>query len=461
MLKRSRRMTAFLTAFLFVFSQIAWPEPSVPIDFNKTVQPVSEALQAESAESQEPTPKTSIDFLANTSPLSAAAAEENKEQPVILFAAQDEPALQIIRTKTATNRSGQVTGFSEEIRDSEGNLLYTLTRSSIRYDKQGSLISYKDTFKFPDKTVLTGTYQNDTYLLKGTWRSSPNGSQAIERRFDLNAGQRLLIDPDRKETSLINDTLWTGFGESTVLGDFEVIRYKETQDKSGRTTSYEEHVFDPATGELLYTLKRTSIRYDRNTGELISYKDTFTFPDKTSLVGTFKEGAYILKGTWRSSPNGNQGIEHHFNLTQDQRLLIDPNRKTSAFIGDTLFTGFGESTIMGDFEVIRYKETQDREGRATGFEEHVFKDGLYLYQLTHSSVKYDKVTGEMIFYKDTVAFQNKKKLTMTFDAKKSMILNGNLPDGFSFRNLLIHEVQSQYRVFYNEQDGLFYAHGLD
>ena len=195
MAKRFQKAAAFLTVFFFTASQIAWPEPSVPIDFNKAVQPVSEALQAESAESQEPTPKTSVDFLQG-SPLSTATAEEGEEPPVILAAAQDDPAPQITRIKPTTNKKGQETGFTEEIRDPEGNLLYTLTRSSIRYDKQGNLISYKDPFKFPDKTSLVGTFATKGtgqefdlspffYTLKGTWRSSPNGNQPVEHHLTL------------------------------------------------------------------------------------------------------------------------------------------------------------------------------------------------------------------------------------------------------------------------------------
>src|SRR3990167_5062852 len=132
MAKRFQKAAAFLTVFFFTASQIAWPEPSVPIDFNKAVQPVSEVLQDASAEDQESIPQTSIDFLADHSPLSAASVEEDKQPLIILNEAQDDPPLQIIRTKTTTNKKGQVTGFQEEIRDSEGNLLYTVKRTSIR-----------------------------------------------------------------------------------------------------------------------------------------------------------------------------------------------------------------------------------------------------------------------------------------------------------------------------------------
>lgn len=364
----------------------------------------------------------------------------------------------VVRYYETRDKPGRITGFEEYVYDEESSaLIYKTKRTSVKYDKTGVLTNYSEQLIFPDKTVFTGAWKSGHYRLTGKTANAPLGTQAVERHFDFSADSQFFFD-DRKSTLIIDQKIISGFYETRIEGEFEIRRYKETYDSQGRLTGFEEYVYDAGTKVFLYKTLRYSMRYDKN-GNLALYAEQFIFPDKNILRGSWTQGHYRLKGTTKSVPTAKQTLDRHFDFDADGQLFMDLTRGDVQTIGNQIVTGLYETRATGEFEIRRYLESRNSLGQATAYEEYVYRNGIYQYKIIRRSIKYDRTTGALLSYADTLYFPTGRTLKMSYDARNQFLVNGSPDPSVSIRNLKIPSVTVVDEVFYRADEKLFYVYG--
>ncbi len=330
----------------------------------------------------------------------------------------------VIRYVTQVDTKGVVKGFEELIFDLSGNFLYALKRSGMRYNrKTNELEGYTDNFTLPDRSRFRGAYKAGVYIFSGN-ANLPSGRQRIGKVLNLTKDERFLLDIEKNETERQGNIVLGGFGERTRVGDFDVIRYVTQADTKGVVKGFEELIFD-LSGNFLYALKRTGMRYNRKTNELEGYTDNFTLPDKSSFRGLYKLGIYTFSGTAYLA-SGRQRVLKVLSLTKDERFFLDTSKTEDVQQGNIFIGGFGTLTVVGDFRIIRYY-TQLLKGVLKGFEERVFDlDGKYLYHIKRSGIRTDRNTGDITAYSDKTTFKNRKSITNKWDLIKGLSATGTL-----------------------------------
>ncbi len=326
--------------------------------------------------------------------------------------------LNMIPQKTYADSTGQTTRFDMIVNDEKGNLLYTYNLFGATYRPNGALVGYSCTFTLANgKGTLTGVFRNGdpsgTFTLSGTV-VLPTGTQKISRVIEMTDEQTFLLDPflvsDSVEISSHCDFVIGGFGTTTEAGDLTVTRFFETRDFAGRVTSFEENIYD-ALGNFLYKIARSGMVYVGNA--LTSYRETFTLPGNKLLNGIYANGKYVLGGTMLID-GISQAILRTVAIAGDVRVFYEADRTTDEARAGYLLMGLGDAGTYGDFTAIRYKETQDRNGNVTGFEEHVFDgDGNFLYKVVRTGVVRN-AQGDVTGYRETFTIPLKGTLAGTY-----------------------------------------------